>query len=79
MIWAIESITRCIAKDKATETANRVEQTIRQNSLYAVAVDLRFLFGVFTSAWASVPLPKAKQDRNEVSMRSASQRSNFRQ
>jgi hypothetical protein len=37
------------AKDKATETANRVEQTIRQNSLHAVAVDLRFLFGVFTS------------------------------
>jgi len=63
MIWAIESITRCIAKDKATETANRVEQTIRQNSLYAVAADLRFLFGVFTLPTLGQAFPFQKQSR----------------
>jgi ElaB/YqjD/DUF883 family membrane-anchored ribosome-binding protein len=39
-----------VAQDKAIETANQVEQTIRQNPLSAVAiaVGLGFLFGVFS-------------------------------
>jgi ElaB/YqjD/DUF883 family membrane-anchored ribosome-binding protein len=38
------------AQDKAMETANQVEEAIRQNPLSAVAiaVGLGFLFGVFT-------------------------------
>jgi ElaB/YqjD/DUF883 family membrane-anchored ribosome-binding protein len=39
-----------VAQEKAIETANQVEQTIRQNPLSAVAiaVGLGFLFGVFS-------------------------------
>jgi ElaB/YqjD/DUF883 family membrane-anchored ribosome-binding protein len=39
-----------VAQDKAIETVNQVEQTIRQNPLSAVAiaVGLGFLFGVFS-------------------------------
>ena len=38
------------AQDKAMETANQVEEAIRQNPLSAVAiaVGLGFLFGIFT-------------------------------
>jgi ElaB/YqjD/DUF883 family membrane-anchored ribosome-binding protein len=38
------------AQDKAMETANQAEETIRQNPLSAVAIALAlgFLFGVFT-------------------------------
>lgn len=38
------------AQDKAMETANQAEETIRQNPLAAVAIalGLGFLFGVFT-------------------------------
>ena len=39
-----------LVQDKAMETANRVEDTIRQNPLSAmlIALGLGFLFGVFT-------------------------------
>jgi len=39
-----------IAQDKAIETADQMEQTIRQNPLsaLAIAVGLGFLFGVFS-------------------------------
>ena len=46
----LSSAVSRMAKDKAAETANEIEETIRKNPLSAVAIaaGLGFMFGVFT-------------------------------